>query len=1203
MKILNLKIVFALLLTAGFATPGHSQNWTNNTGTGTAITGALFNVLGTSGGSTAGKRDLIYYTFGAERMRLMGETGVTQGYLGLGTATPAYRFHLVNANSSTWGSTIGIDRPGNTYAAGILWSTAGVSEWTTGYDGTTNSHWMLKNSGTPPAGSIAEAIYVRKTNMVSGLGYNYVGIGTITPGNRVEINTIDASPTTTVGGSSGLRFTDLTSATTPDGAAPTSNVLSVNSTGDVILIPGNGIANDWHILGNAATLDGTNFLGTTDAVALNFRVNNLHSGRIDLAGACNTSFGYQSLPSYNGGRLNVGAGYLALFTNKNGDYNTATGANAMYLNKEGDMNTAAGFSALYNNFMGSENVGIGYSAMITNTDGTQNTVVGSRADVGSALLNNASAIGAGAVVTGSNEMILGNSDVRVGIGLSGLTPGPANYLEINADPTSATYTGVGGSGLRFRQLTSASTAVTMPNFNYLTVDANGDVVLAASNGGSGVYWELLGNAGTVDGTHFIGTTDYVPVNIRVMNVPSGRIEPPGMLDVTSYGYEALLLGTSAVANTAIGNYALSSNVSGIHNTAVGTWALRSCTGGTNSAFGTSALLLNTTGYNNTGIGAAALGNNVSGNFNAGVGEGSLLLNSSGSYNSGIGRHALAANTTGSYNTALGFAADVSTTNLTNATAVGANAVVTASNAMVLGDNNVNVGIGLSGITPGPGNKLEINTGVSGSSGLRFRQLTSASTPVTMPNFNYLTVDANGDVVLAASNGGQGVYWALLGNAGTVDGTNFIGTTDNVPFNIRVNNQPSGRIDHLNNNASFGHLAFASFTTAQNNTAMGSSALGANTTGNFNTAIGSSALPANVSGIGNTASGMYSLWVNAGGHMNTSTGFSSLSNSDGSYNTGMGAYSLSNNVTGSYNSGLGYNATVGSTSFNNSTAVGALSATTTSDQVMLGNTSILTVNAGPGAAIIWTSDGRYKTDVKANVPGLEFINALRPVTYKWDLHKLNEKIYGDKTAEYEQAFASGLDAKSKLTFTGFIAQEVEAAADKAGFDFSGVHKPQSDKDIYGLDYAEFVVPLVKAVQEQQDEIEARDEQISALQSQVETLQSQMAALTSMVQNCCAAPADDRSGTGAGNLNGNVLEQNVPNPFSENTTIRYYVAVAAPNTFIKVKSLNGIEVASFPITAQGSGQIMISGHTLSQGEYLYELIVDGVQVASKRMVLTR
>ena len=49
-------------------------------------------------------------------------------------------------------------------------------------------------------------------------------------------------------------------------------------------------------------------------------------------------------------------------------------------------------------------------------------------------------------------------------------------------------------------------------------------------------------------------------------------------------------------------------------------------------------------------------------------------------------------------------------------------------------------------------------------------------------------------------------------------------------------------------------------------------------------------------------------------------------------------------------------------------------------------------------------------------------------------------------------------------TGFIAQEVETAAKNIGYDFDGVHHPESDKDNYTIGYASFVVPLVKAVQE-------------------------------------------------------------------------------------------------------------------------------------------
>jgi hypothetical protein len=107
-----------------------------------------------------------------------------------------------------------------------------------------------------------------------------------------------------------------------------------------------------------------------------------------------------------------------------------------------------------------------------------------------------------------------------------------------------------------------------------------------------------------------------------------------------------------------------------------------------------------------------------------------------------------------------------------------------------------------------------------------------------------------------------------------------------------------------------------------------------------------------------------------------------------------------------------------------------------------------------------SDARFKTRVKEDVPGLAFISKLRPVTYYWDEQKLRHF----NGAEPEVAAA-----KAKR-YTGFIAQEVEAAATQTDFDFSGIVTPDNEKTAYQLSYSEFVVPLVKAVQEQQKQIE-------------------------------------------------------------------------------------------------------------------------------------
>ncbi len=71
---------------------------------------------------------------------------------------------------------------------------------------------------------------------------------------------------------------------------------------------------------------------------------------------------------------------------------------------------------------------------------------------------------------------------------------------------------------------------------------------------------------------------------------------------------------------------------------------------------------------------------------------------------------------------------------------------------------------------------------------------------------------------------------------------------------------------------------------------------------------------------------------------------------------------------------------------------------------------------------------------------------------------------------------------KIKMTGFVAQEVEQAAQQSNYDFSGVDKPQTADGLYGLRYSDFVVPLVKAVQEQQQIIEAQKLTIDQLLQQ-------------------------------------------------------------------------------------------------------------------------
>lgn len=301
------------------------------------------------------------------------------------------------------------------------------------------------------------------------------------------------------------------------------------------------------------------------------------------------------------------------------------------------------------------------------------------------------------------------------------------------------------------------------------------------------------------------------------------------------------------------------------------------------------------------------------------------------------------------------------------------------------------------------------------------------------------------------------------------------------------------------------------TLGYQNTAIGSYALTSNTEGLLNTACGHGALQHNTTGSDNTAFGVIALAFNSTGYQNTACGIAaSKYNTDGDYNTALGAFAdYSSNSD--YNTSIGYNtgatylyststflgayASPDAGGYSNCMALGYDAKVTASNKVVIGNSNVTSI----GGYVGWTnfSDGRYKKNISEDVPGLAFINQLRPVSYNLDVSSLNKDLHKNKPTNLrggELPIAETPDesdvveAKERIVYTGFIAQEVEATARGIGYEFSGVDAPENPDDFYGLRYAEFVVPLVKAVQEQQVMIEELKQQNERLLNRIEVLES-------------------------------------------------------------------------------------------------------------------
>jgi Chaperone of endosialidase len=183
-------------------------------------------------------------------------------------------------------------------------------------------------------------------------------------------------------------------------------------------------------------------------------------------------------------------------------------------------------------------------------------------------------------------------------------------------------------------------------------------------------------------------------------------------------------------------------------------------------------------------------------------------------------------------------------------------------------------------------------------------------------------------------------WLLQGNANVLDTTNFIGTTTNVPFNIKVNNTLSGRIDNTRNTVFLGYKTGGKINALNiNNTAIGSLAMQNDSSGNDNVGIGFKALNSVKGGNFNTAVGSNALMTTKAKSRSTAVGYEALKVTTGVGNTGVGYGALLANKAGTYNTAIGYLANVSSAALTNATAIGDSAIATASNSIELGNTAV------------------------------------------------------------------------------------------------------------------------------------------------------------------------------------------------------------------------------------------------------------------------
>lgn len=317
-------------------------------------------------------------------------------------------------------------------------------------------------------------------------------------------------------------------------------------------------------------------------------------------------------------------------------------------------------------------------------------------------------------------------------------------------------------------------------------------------------------------------------------------------------------------------------------------------------------------------------------------------------------------------------------------------------------------------------------------------------------------------------------------------------------NVAVGTQALELVTTGQANTAIGHLALSSVVTAGNLTAIGERALRNAVSAGTSVAVGAGALTSEVSGSENVAVGYNALVLSNGASSNTAIGAHSLDSlTTGVRNVAVGANTLSAITITSNNVAIGYlaggalngasaaqNVFIGSFAGNvngnllnctfvgndagttltggnfNVTCIGSNaepSSGTVNDEFTLGDSSVTTLRCAV-TTITAISDLRDKKDIRDLDLGLNFIEALQPRRFVWNMRD------GGRVGEAD---------------TGFIAQELLAA--------------QSIGRIPGLVYesnperleaspGKLIPVLVKAIQElskQNDELRNRVEALENL----------------------------------------------------------------------------------------------------------------------------
>ena len=293
-----------------------------------------------------------------------------------------------------------------------------------------------------------------------------------------------------------------------------------------------------------------------------------------------------------------------------------------------------------------------------------------------------------------------------------------------------------------------------------------------------------------------------------------------------------------------------------------------------------------------------------------------------------------------------------------------------------------------------------------------------------------------------------------------------------------------------------------------------------------------------------------------------------------YGRSFGVYSIGGNATSGYNYGVAgtlegtnFGAGILGSSVNYFSYIPGLYAGYFIGETYVNGTLTAT-------SVVTPSDIRLKTNI-TNISRtgqtLENLMKINVLSYNYKKRELPEAERDTIQEASLRAFNEKSEADAKERHFGVSAQELQDL-------FPELVKEGQDGYLR-VNYVELVTILIQAIQE--------------LKGEVEELRnpsgdgSKRAAATSVSEHP---------------LNGNKLYQNTPNPFKEQTIIRFCLADGVNDASICIFDMTGKTIKKLPIS-RGMESVSIGGYELGDGLFLYSLVVNGQVIDTKRMIISK